>query len=126
ASEIARLRGEGHVVAVLGDGLHDTAGAREGELAMALGADTKLGRELSDVTLVHGDLVSAPRAMRVLHETVAVMRQNLLALAVYHALALVLVLGGLIGPLLAGVAMALASVVVVGNSLRLRKTLADL
>ncbi|WP_068252705.1 heavy metal translocating P-type ATPase [Janibacter corallicola] len=126
ASEIARLRGEGHVVAVLGDGLHDTAGAREGELAMALGADTKLGRELSDVTLVHGDLVSAPRAMRVLHETVAVMRQNLLALAVYHALALVLVLAGLIGPLLAGVAMALASVVVVGNSLRLRKTLADL
>ncbi len=126
AATVADLRREGHVVAVLGDGLHDTKAVQEGEIGMALGAETKLGRDLADVTLVHGDLASAPRAVRVARETVATMRQNLLALAVYHALALLLALTGLIGPVLAGVAMALASVLVVVNSLRLRRTLGDL
>lgn len=122
---VERLRGEGRVVAMVGDGVHDAEAITAADLGVALGTGSEVATESADVVLVHGDLASVPRAVRLARETLTVVKQNLGWALGYNVLAVLLAVTGLLTPIVAGVAMALSSTVVVLNSLRLRKALPD-
>ncbi len=122
---VERLRDEGRVVAMVGDGVHDGEAIGAADLGVVLGTGSTDATEAAGIVLVRGDLESVPRSIRLTRETLTVIRQNLGWALGYNVVAVLLAVTGLLTPVVAGVAMALSSVVVVLNSLRLRKALPD-
>lgn len=130
ASEVERIQRRGERVAMVGDGINDAPALAQADVGLAIGSGTDIAKSTADVTLMRGDLDALVQAFAVSDATVKTIRQNLFFAFVYNVLGIPLAAGlfipftgWMLSPMIAAAAMALSSVTVVTNALRLRRVI---
>jgi P-type E1-E2 ATPase len=117
---VRELQGWEHRVAMVGDGINDAPALAQADLGISLSSGTDIAMEAGHITLMHADLRGVPRALELAQATLRIIRWNLFFAFLYNSLAIPLAALNLLDPMVASAAMALSSLSVVGNSLRLR------
>ncbi len=118
---IEALKAQGHKVGMIGDGINDAPALTAADVGFAIGSGTDIAIEAADLTLVHGDIVKVADAIKVSKDTIVIIKENLFWAFAYNTVAIPVAALGRLNPMLAAAAMALSSVSVLFNSLRLNR-----
>lgn len=128
ADFVRQLQNEGKCVAMVGDGINDSAALAQADLSIAMGKGSDIAMDVAQMTIISSDLAKIPTAIRLSQKTIRTIRQNLFWAFIYNLIGIPVaagilypINGFLLNPMIAGAAMAMSSVSVVTNSLRLRK-----
>ena len=121
AEVVENLKKQGHIVAMVGDGINDSPALVTADIGIAIGTGTDIAIESSDITLMQGDLMAIPAALGLSKKTMKKIRQNLFWAFFYNVIGIPVAASGLLSPIIAGAAMAFSSVSVVSNSLSLKR-----